>query len=145
MSDGTRESLTQYELIQILLEEYRTLKAEVQARAGYGFQFGALSVGAIAWVLSRQDIEGGRFLALLAFIILSALAILWIVCIRDVWRIASRLQELEHEVNSRAGAHLLVWERLFAPGARGQVSAVFTGVRPLPRSSLPPLEPPGRS
>ena len=135
-----KPNLTAYEKIQILLEEYRSLRSEVAARLTYGAQIGTLGVGAIAWVLGHPDMPTKRLILLLGFIFLSALGILWIVSIRDVWRLSKRLQALEHEINSRAGEHLLVWEQLHGGGSGSQWRAFFVAENSRARSELKPLD-----
>jgi len=135
-----KANLSHYEKIQILLEEYRSLRSEVAARLTYGFQIGTLGVGAIAWVLGRSDLTFDRTAVSIGFIFTSGLGILWIVSIRDVWRLSKRLQALEHEINSRAGEHLLVWEQLHGGGAGSQRRAFFVARDPKPRTGLKPLD-----
>jgi hypothetical protein len=68
--------------------------------------------------------------------------ILLLANVRDVKKAANRVKDLEHEINSRAGEHLLVWETLSGALTRGTglLRSYFSKVSPRPRSALPPLD-----
>jgi hypothetical protein len=137
-----RSDLGQKDRIQILLSEYASLRSEIVARTGYGFQIAAAALVGVTFLF--QTTFGQRpyyfWPAMLGVALCIALAIF--VNTRDLKRVASRLREIEHEVNSRAGEQLLVWERL--GGVTGQMSlarSFIAMVRTAPRSELPPLDP----
>lgn len=61
--------------------------------------------------------------------------------VRDLSRAAHHVKDLEHEINSRAGEHLLVWETLAGVMTRmGLIRSFFSRVKPYSRSQLPPLD-----
>src|SRR6266508_597749 len=83
--------------IEILFKEYDTLQAEIRTRTNNGYQLFGLGTGTVAWIFSRQPtwmlfvstgVLAGVFL--FAFLALG----------RDMNRIATRLREIESEVNS---------------------------------------------
>jgi len=132
--------LSQKEKIDILMKEYDALRAEISSRTGYGMQVWAIAAAAITWLLGQSDpFAKGHILGFVAIAIIMA----WLtrLNVRDIWKCAIRCREIEHEVNSRAGEHLLVWERLFGPANMSFLAGLVSPIRPLPRSSLPPLDP----
>jgi hypothetical protein len=51
------------------------------------------------------------------------------------------VKDLEHEINSRAGEYLLIWETSSGVLTRmGFFRSVFSWVKPFPRSEFPALE-----
>jgi hypothetical protein len=104
MTDNT---IGEKERIQILLAEYNSLRSEILARTTSVYQVAAISALAAIWLLQQQI--GKRLLVggTLAVIGLSICA--WVLA-RDSMRAALRVQELEKEINRRAGEHLLVWD-----------------------------------
>jgi hypothetical protein len=144
---GTRllalSDLTQKDRIQILLSEYAALRAELVSRTGYGFQIAAVALVGITW--SLQQPLSGRFW--LFWVIMGIVAGCFVIAIfgntRDITRVAHRLRDIEIEVNSRAGEHLLVWETLSGAVTRMGIWRPFVDrTKTLPRSQLPPLDPP---
>ena len=142
MGAQVSSDLSQKDRIAILMGEYATLRAELIARTSFGFQTAAVLLTAMTWFVSQSNL-GGRhyyFWLIVGFIGLGFASAIF-VNVRDLKKIARRLKEIEHEVNSRAGEHLLVWETL---------SGVFTRMRPwqsflrpaatLPREFLPALD-----
>ena len=105
------DALSEKEQIQILLSEYTALRAEIVSRTGYSFQIRVVVAAVITWLLQQPPITWQVAIGLAVV----ALFVLWfsLLNIRDTWRVADRIKELEHEINSRAGEHLLVWERLW--------------------------------
>src|SRR5947209_5867288 len=112
------EPLNQKDKIQILMEEYKVLRAEIATRTGYGFQISTVSAAAVTWLFGQVDITTWRIWLGFAVILV---AVVWasFLNVRDIWKASARVRELEHEVNSRAGEHLLVWERLFGAANMG--------------------------
>jgi hypothetical protein len=134
--------LTQKDKIQILLAEYGALRGEILARTGFGFQIAAVSLGAITWFLAQQ-LSGRPWWFWCAMgIVGTCFAIAMFVNSRDGEKTARRLKDIEYEVNSRAGEHILVWETLNGAITRmGLIRSYFSLIPPLPRSELPPLDP----
>jgi hypothetical protein len=122
--------LTPWERTQIQLEEYKALRSEIGARLTYGFQTCAVAMGAITFVLSQPGIAGWRLAGSLIFILSFGFFVFWAVSVRDVWRAARRVREIEGEVNRRAGEPLLTWELLHAPGSQSQWGAIFPKSEP---------------
>jgi hypothetical protein len=130
----------QKEKIQILLAEYSGLRGEITSRTGYGFQVGAATLIAITWLFQQPNLASLKvWIAVL--IIAAGVALFAWVNVRDIWKAAARLRELEHEINSRAGQHLLVWERLSGAANKGFLEGIPSKNETLPKSKLPPLDP----
>ena len=137
MSDS--DNLSEKDKIQILLEEYKALRAEISTRTGYGYQMIAIWAAVTTWLFGQAATPSWRLL--IGFLIIAAPAyVLWKINVRDIWNAAHRVRELEREINNRAKAHLLVWEQLFAPGRKSYINSVFEKIEPLPRSHLPNLD-----
>lgn len=134
--------LDQKDRIQILLSEYSALRSEIVGRTGFGFQIAAVLLAAITWFMQQQ--LNGRpwyFWVVMGFVA-AGFVLATFVNLRDISRLALRSKELEHEINSRAGEHLMVWETLSGVVTRaGSIQGFFSLVKPLPRSKLPPLDP----
>jgi hypothetical protein len=97
--------------IEILLHEYDTLREEIMSRYSAQFQaigvFGAVFVGLLAAIATGMNAHVGYSLIVLSFFIFLALFV-W--ADNDITRAATRLIELEKEINGRAEERLLVWE-----------------------------------
>src|SRR2546429_9833436 len=105
MSNG---ELGEKEKIQIRLAEYNTLRAEIIARTTNAYQVWGLIAVVVIWIL-QQPI--GLTLAIGVTLAVVGLSFgLWSLT-RDVIRAGIRVQEIEREINDRAGEKLLVWER----------------------------------
>jgi hypothetical protein len=141
--------LSQKDRIQILLNEYNTLRSEIMARTGYGFQLLPLGGAVITWLIqtlltikATLSIFSVWFLGIAIFIISVVYIMANCVNARDLKAAARRVKELEHEINSRAGEHLLIWETLSGLlNKMGLWKSFFSKARPLPRTELPPLDP----
>jgi hypothetical protein len=138
--------LTQKDRIQILLSEYATLRAELITRTGYGFQIAAVALGAgvsgVSWIILQgvSKVPFWAWLLVVAVVVCIGLAIF--VNGRDLTRAAKRVAEIEQEVNSRAGEHLLIWETLGGViGQMGLAKSFITMVKTSSRSKLPLLDP----
>ena len=126
--------MDQKDKIQILLAEYTTLRSELIARTGYGFQIEAAIAAIITWLL-QQPFTSGLFLGFV-FVVLGALLFAR-VNIRDWDKAAAEVRDLEHGINSRAGEHLLTHERLSRAAARmGFLSGLFDKIERRSKSSL---------
>jgi hypothetical protein len=133
--------LSQRDRIQILLSEYAALRAEVVARTGFGFQIAAVAFALISWVFSTLLSERPWYFWIILAVIAACFAAAIFVNVRDLTRAANRLAQIEHEVNSRAGEHLLVWETLSGVLSRmNLIRSFFSMIKPLPRSRLPALD-----
>lgn len=95
------------EKVKILLTEYTSLKSEIIARVGHGYQVSGFAVAALS-LLAFQGINW-RTIAVFVLIVL-LLAGTGALSVRDVWRAAARVREIERDVNKRAGENLLAWE-----------------------------------
>lgn len=141
----TLSDLTQKDRIQILLSEYSTLRSEILSRTGYGFNLAAIGAALITWLvtgLSQQPwgSRSWRFWTVIGAMVIAFLIMTW-ANVRDLKRAAFRVKELEHEINSRAGEHLLTWETLAGVMTRmGLIRSFFSRVKPYPRDHLPSLE-----
>jgi prepilin signal peptidase PulO-like enzyme (type II secretory pathway) len=142
-----RSGLRQKDKIQILLSEYTTLRSEILTRTGYGFQLAGLAAVIGTWLLAQTLLkQTQQKLPLWFWIVLAVTGVFFAVAtfanVRDLTRAANRVKDLEHEINSRAGESLLVWETLSGVLTRmGLIRSFFSFVKPLPRSKLPALDP----
>jgi len=101
------EALGDKERIQILLAEYNSLRGEINARVSNAYQVSAITAGAIAWFL--QQPIGPKALAGAGIGVIGILISAWFI-FRDCFKAGLRVQQLETEINRRAGEKLLVWE-----------------------------------
>jgi len=106
--------LSQFEKIQIILHEYDTLRNELHQR--YAAIFQSISVLAVVFIgLVTVLTERGFRWSLLA--LLSGSVVLFLIIILvinyDTWKAATRLREIESDINSRSGERLLRWETGF--------------------------------
>jgi hypothetical protein len=133
--------LTQKDKIQILLAEYAALRAELMARTGFGFQIAAVFLAGFTWFL-QQQLSGRSWWFWAGMVGVGVCFLIAIfVNVRDLTRAARRLKDIEAEVNSRAGEHLLVWETLGGVVTRQNLWLSFVSpVKMEPRSALPPLD-----
>lgn len=131
MSQYQAEMLSQKDKIQILLQEYSTLRAELVSRGNFSFQIAAL-VGVFLTFMLTRPIDRRFWIA--ALIGLIGLFGLVLVVVRDLRKIARRVKELETDINKRAGEELLVWESRWGATVTG-----FVFLRPPlpPKSDLP--------
>jgi hypothetical protein len=131
--------MDQQDKIQILLAEYSTLRNEVIARTGYGFQIGAAIAGITTWLLQQPLSWGSIFGGAVVF---GGTLIFARVNVRDWRKAAAEVRDIEHEINSRAEEHLLTHERMSgAAGRMGFLAGLFAKIERLPKSALPPLDP----
>lgn len=119
------EPLSEKDKIQILLQEYSTLRGELVANGKKTFQL--LSLGGALFVLILSRPIDARFwtAVVVAFIGISYFTF---SVMRDIHRLAKRVRELEDDINRRAGEELLVWESRWARAVTGFI---------LPRPPLP--------
>lgn len=126
------EAFPEIEKVRVLLVEYSGLRAEVTARTTHGFQLLAIGVTAASLLVAFSD----KASPVLAFSAAGVIALFFIIAahftLRDIYRAAARLKEIELDVNDRAGEDLMTWESLQAPGATG----FWSPAKPLPRDML---------
>ncbi|MEA2416769.1 MAG: hypothetical protein QOI58_3426 [Thermoanaerobaculia bacterium] len=140
--DDVSPALTANDRIHILLSEYSTLRAEIVSRTANGFTLTTIGITVLIWVLKELSTNSPLHSWLGAFTLLVVLGLGVFVNLRDITRAARRVKSLEHEINSRAGEHLLIWETLSGVATRkgGVVASFFSSAKTLPRSELPPLQ-----
>jgi hypothetical protein len=106
--------LGEKEKTQILLNEYTSLRSEINARISNAFQVAAISAGALAVCLQVQmntsTQKGVMLLIVCAFIVCATTAILLWIIFHNFFNAVLRVQVLEREVNRRADEELLIWE-----------------------------------
>jgi hypothetical protein len=126
------------EKVALLMEEYKSLRAEIVSRTGYGMQVWTIAAAATTWLIGQSDFAWKHLFGFAAI----AMILTWFTAInvRDIWKCAFRLKEIEHEVNSRVGFHLLVWERLYGAARMSFLAGLLSRIKPLPRESLPDLD-----
>jgi hypothetical protein len=108
---STSHVLDPKDQLSILLEEYRTLRTELLERHASVLQImGFTAAGFVAtmgFTIAHKALIAGifTFLALLCSIVVGLLLL-----DNDSRLLSTRLQQIEGEVNLRAGQNLLVWE-----------------------------------
>ncbi|MGH6769770.1 MAG: hypothetical protein ACRECO_12215 [Xanthobacteraceae bacterium] len=120
-----RSDLSQKDRIQILLSEYAALRAEIVARTSFGFQIAAVALAGITWFMQQSLIARPWYFWLIMAGVGACFVIAIFVNTRDLSRAAHRIKEIEHEVNSRAGEHLLIWETLGGVATRMSLTRSF--------------------
>ena len=139
-------SLEDKDRIAILMQEYATLRAEIIARTGFGFQLAGITAAALTWFVGQRLWDPALSplppwaLAALGIIVF-VVVILFRVNKRDIWKAAARLREIEHEVNSRAGERLLIWETAAGAGRMSFWRSLISRVPITAREKLPSLDP----
>src|SRR5260370_28543233 len=118
MIDSDLEKLTEKDKIQILLQEYSTLRTELIANGNRLFQVVALGGALFIWIVSRP--VDRRFWMAIAMGIVGLFCLVFVL-IRDTRRAARRVAQLEGEINQRAREELLVWERKWGAAVTGFV------------------------
>ena len=100
--------LGEKEKTQILLNEYTSLRSEINARISNAFQVVAVAAGAVAVCLQVQ-MNTGTQRGAISLIICATAFLLWTIY-HNFFNAVLRVQELEREINRRAEEKLLVWE-----------------------------------
>jgi hypothetical protein len=133
--------LTQNDRIQILLAELASIRAEIVSRTGHGFQLTMIATAIVTWVLKEATPKSPWYLWGGVVVLIVIFGIGAFVNVRDLKRAANRAKDLEHEINSRAGEHLLIWETTSGALTRMSLWRGFvSSIDPLPRRALPPLD-----
>jgi hypothetical protein len=112
------------EKVQIVLQEYGTLRTELIHRGNNMFQLLAVVVAITVWLCSRPI--DTRFWVLLAIAVAAFSTFGWILH-RDVEKAAERVREIEAYVNTQVGEPVLQWETLWG----GAVTGYLGPARPL--------------
>jgi uncharacterized membrane protein len=102
------DQIGEKEKTQILLNEYNSLRNEINARISNAFQVAAIATGAVALCFQSQWQGQVRDLALL-IIVLGTIILLWII-FHNFFNAGLRVQELESDINRRVKEKLLIWE-----------------------------------
>lgn len=107
LADGM---IGQKEKITILGLEYNALRSEINARTSSIFQVVSILAGVAAWAITQPfNMKIAWGIGFAAFGILSCG---WFLT-RDIMKAAFRVQDIENEINERAGETLLIWENEF--------------------------------
>jgi uncharacterized membrane protein len=99
------------EQIQILMEEYKTLRAEIVQRLASMYQIAGIAGTASVTISGIVAVQHSVLLGLILFIFF--FFVIWFtqrLIDFDMRMNATRLRELEAIVNNLAGTRLLVWE-----------------------------------
>ncbi len=107
MTKPNNKPFDEVEKVKILLQEYATLRSEILTRTSNMFQLFAIAASMLVWIIGRPvDL---RFWLAIFILILAGIFFYWLIS-RDIKKAATRLRELEIDINRRAGEELLVWE-----------------------------------
>jgi len=120
------------EKVRILLTEYSALRAEIVARMNHGYQLLVVAVAAMAFFATLWTNSTWQMLSLVGTLMALGYAFACWFILRDIHKLASRLREIEIDVNDRAGEDLLLWENL----SGGAKTGFWGGVCRLPRHML---------
>lgn len=140
MQSSNLPEISTEEKIKILLCEYATLRQEIIARTGHGFQLMSVGFVVLTWVIITQT-RGSLFWPGAAIALTFFLVATWFT-LRDIKKASIRIQELEKDINRRAGEELLVWESNWG----GLVTGFWGRARPLDQKlktrfeGTPPVE-----
>ena len=111
---GEHPNGEEHHRISILLEEYKTLRAEVLAARGYVFQGITITIPAVIAIFGFSFSTSVQWAQWVIWLITGALALFVVVTIVgneiNTRKFTSRLRFLESEINRRAGERLLIWE-----------------------------------
>jgi hypothetical protein len=97
------------ERVRILLAEHSSLRAEIVARTGHGYQVTGFFIASLS--ILATSVFSVRVFAYLFAVILIGITSGWFV-LRDIGKAAARIREIEIDVNDRVGEDLLIWENL---------------------------------
>lgn len=104
------EQIGEKEKAQILLNEYNSLRSEINARLSNVFQVGAIAAGTLA-LAYQQRVDGRAVVSKwIIFGVSAGLAFSIWVLFRNFYKAALRVQQLESDINGRAKETLLLWE-----------------------------------
>jgi hypothetical protein len=111
--------MAQINNIQILLHEYDTLREEILTRSSHGIQLFGVAIVLFVWLIIRDKFD--RRLLIACTIIICLLGVGGWTINRDISKAASRLRELEKDINNRAGEKLLIWETKWGGAVTGYI------------------------
>jgi hypothetical protein len=97
--------------IQILLNEYNSLRTEVIHRTNNLYQMIAVGAVLFSLALARPYMDVRFWFAI--SIGVGVLAVFGFLIHNDLEKAARRLRELESDINHRAGETLLIWETVW--------------------------------
>jgi hypothetical protein len=124
------EPLERKEQIQILMEEYKTLRAEIIQRLASMYQIAGIAGTASVTISGIMAFQHSVLLGLILFVFF--FLVIWFtqrIIDFDMRMNASRLRELETIVNNLAGTRLLIWETehggVWPEAQRRRVTYVF--------------------
>jgi hypothetical protein len=128
--------ITNKEKLSILLSEYSSLRSELLSRTGYGFQIGAAIIALLTWLLQQSfDMR-----TILAFVLIACGVIIYTkVNITQMVKLSKRLRDIEYEVNTIAGEHIMIWEQTSGAGRKGYLAGALGHNPSLTKESLPEL------
>lgn len=131
MKEGKENNhLSDYEKINIILEEYKTLRTEVTERNGILIRVftvaATLIVGTIGLMVQASAYIAGSIVIFLGALLI---AFTWFVVDQSARKCSYRLQEIEQAINELAKERLLCWESRFGLPATGYKS--WWGLAPL--------------
>lgn len=120
------------EKVRVLLAEYAALRSEIVARTNHGYQLLVVATAAMAFFAAIYTALPWLLLLVIGTV-MSMVYVLasWFV-LRDIYKLAARVRDIEIDVNDRCGEDLLLWENLSGAASTG----FWIGFRPLPREEL---------
>ena len=103
------ESVQSHEKIRTQMLEHTTLRAEIIARTGHGYQLLGFGLAGIAIIASKDISEWGVvYIVVVIMLVITAGLFSWM----DIKKCALRIREIEIDVNDRAQEDLIIWENL---------------------------------
>jgi hypothetical protein len=133
MPGDMEKPFSEKDKVMILLHEYDKLCQEIHNRTSSGFQLLAVGAVVFVWIISQQRLDGHLW----SVIVVSAIILscgTWMV-FRDIKKAATRLRELEKDINRRAGEELLVWETRWGGDVTGDVRGHYRTRRTRPKEN----------
>ncbi|MGA2542308.1 MAG: hypothetical protein ABSG78_12205 [Verrucomicrobiota bacterium] len=126
------ELFSEKDKISILLHEYDTLRQEILARTNHGWQLIAVGAALFVWLIQAKP--DSNFWVGFVAVVLAILLGAW-TTFGNIAKVAKRVEELEREINFRAGEELLVWEMRHGGGLTGFVRRLRPGPSNITTSS----------
>jgi hypothetical protein len=117
MEPAQSSEVTEPKKIEILLQEYSTLRQEIIGRTSHGFQL--VTVGAVLWIWASTTKSGETVykpaicFAFVAFFFAIG------ATLKGTSAAVKRVREIESDINRRAGEELLIWESKRGGGGKG--------------------------
>jgi len=122
-----KKAFSEEEKVKILLHEYASLRSEILTRTSNLYQLIAFCAALFVWAVSHKSYH--FWIATLSVFIV--FLFFFRLISRDIDKAATRLRELEQDINRRAGETLLVWEVRWG----GAVTGHWGRGKPLPQDS----------